>query len=500
MTQTFEACAPGVASELDNPDLQMLPYNQGFSRWLDNLSRRRHVAGPVEDFPPQEQDILGEQGILSLLVLPVWAQGRWLGFVGLDETKAARRWTKEEISFLQTASDMIGSFFEARNIREELRTGEEYMRSVVEGAIDIIYTLSPSTGAFEYVSPSWRALLGHDPDEVVGRSFQEFVHPDDLDKCRDFFEEVIRTGMSRTGFEFRVIHANRSTRFYTTNAATVLHGNGKASRFVGIARDITAQREFEQLKEDVDRILKHELKTPLNAILALPGAMALDDNLTAEQREDLLLVEESARRMLQTINLSADLYKLESGIYHYQPESVDLLEMLEHLLRNIKPLAARRSISLSLTLDNSPLQDGDSLFLPGEESLLNSVFFNLLVNAVEASPPGEAVDVDVETGDPVLVRVENQGGVPGEIRNRFFREIRHPRQEAGHGTGNLQRPAHGGGHGRNHFHVQRPWPHPCRSPTSRRTPGKPGRLEPCQSRRRTPRSRMILGRASGPFP
>jgi PAS domain-containing protein len=59
---------------------------------------------------------------------------------------------------------------------------EDPFRLLIENSHDIIYSLT-SSGVFTYVSPVWTELLGHPVSEVVGKSFQVFVHPDEVTAC-----------------------------------------------------------------------------------------------------------------------------------------------------------------------------------------------------------------------------------------------------------------------------------------------------------------------------
>ncbi|MFW5856295.1 MAG: response regulator [Planctomycetota bacterium] len=120
MRQTHEVCGPGATPEIDNPDLQHLPYRDGFARWRDVLSAGRPVYGRLEDLPPGEQAILAPQGIRSILVIPIRAGGRWHGFIGFDDTGAGRDWSPEDVQLLDAAAGVIGAFLGRCRARRRL--------------------------------------------------------------------------------------------------------------------------------------------------------------------------------------------------------------------------------------------------------------------------------------------------------------------------------------------------------------------------------------------
>jgi PAS domain S-box-containing protein len=119
--QIYEDCAPGVEPEIDNPTLKHLPYSNWFERWKSALEANKPIKGLVADFPEEEQRVLGPQGILSMLVLPLAVSGKWWGFIGFDETVKQREWHVDEVRLLKTASEIVGGYLERLAMEEALR-------------------------------------------------------------------------------------------------------------------------------------------------------------------------------------------------------------------------------------------------------------------------------------------------------------------------------------------------------------------------------------------
>jgi len=71
--------------------------------------------------------------------------------------------------------------------------------------------------------------------------------------------------------------------------------------------------EAARLREDVERMTRHDLKTPLNAIIGFPRIMMTDDNVSAKHLEYLKVIEKSGMMMLEMINLSLDMFRMERG-------------------------------------------------------------------------------------------------------------------------------------------------------------------------------------------
>ncbi|MEO5376167.1 MAG: hybrid sensor histidine kinase/response regulator [Magnetococcus sp. DMHC-6] len=175
-----------------------------------------------------------------------------------------------------------------------------------------------------------------------------------------------------------------------------------------------------QLREDVDRILHHDLKSPLNAIIGIPSLLMEELTLEESHQRYLRIIEESGYRMLEMINRSHDLYKMECGTYKLNKQPVDILIILKRIYSEFFNLIKKKSLYLDIFWNDSPVAPGDSFMVSGEELLCHSMLANLIKNALEASPVGQSVKVFLEDGDMDTLRIENMGEVPMEIRHTFF--------------------------------------------------------------------------------
>ncbi|MEI6262765.1 MAG: CHASE domain-containing protein [Deltaproteobacteria bacterium] len=133
----------------------------------------------------------------------------------------------------------------ADQLTMHLRESKEKYRLLVENSHDIIYTLT-ADGVFVFVSPAWTVLLGHPFNQVVGTSFQSFVHPDDIPGCMGFLQAVIETGQRQEGVEYRVQHTDGSWYWHTSSGVPFKDEAGAIIGFYGIARDITKHRRLEE--------------------------------------------------------------------------------------------------------------------------------------------------------------------------------------------------------------------------------------------------------------
>lgn len=202
-----------------------------------------------------------------------------------------------------------------------------------------------------------------------------------------------------------------------------------------LARQNDALKEAAKLREDVDHIMRHDLKAPLSGIIGLPPLIQDEGGLSENQAMFLRLIEENGLKMLSMINLSLDLFKMERGAYPLCPEPVDVAAVVRRLFTELATLAGYRKISCVLTLAGE-LDDGQaSCLISGERLLLYTMLANSVKNALEASPDGGVVSVDLRPGNPAVMTVVNRGVVPPDIRQTFFEKFATSGKVGGTGLG-----------------------------------------------------------------
>ena len=184
--------------------------------------------------------------------------------------------------------------------------------------------------------------------------------------------------------------------------------------------DISEQKKLAQLKEDVERIMRHDLKSPLTGIIGIPDLLLLDSNLTDAQKKLLEMIRESGFKMLNMINFSHDLYKMETGSYKLEPMVVNILPILKSITDELSSLMDAKRMRAEIFLGNAAPGPAAEFNLIGEGLLFYSLFANIVKNAIEASPYNEKITIRLQKNGKRMITVHNQGMIPLEIQPVFF--------------------------------------------------------------------------------
>jgi two-component system sensor histidine kinase/response regulator len=324
---------------------------------------------------------------------------------------------------------------ERKRIEAALRESEEQYRTAIENSNDGITIFQGKRHV--YMNQKYAEMHGYEsPDEIIGKSLEDLVHPDDFERVSDRARRRQSGELEGQRYEMMGLKKDGSPVPIEISVAPTMFRGKRAS--LAYMRDITerkrAEKELREAKEAAEKAniaksdflanMSHEIRTPMNAILGMTH-LALQTELTGEQEEFLDAVSMSANNLLNLINDILDFSKIEAGHMELDEIDFDLRFTMDHAAETLAIKAHEKGLELT-----SHIKPGVSEFLVGDPGRLGQILLNLGGNALKFTEAGEvAIACGVESQDEETVllhfTVSDTGiGVPEDKLDMIFESFK----------------------------------------------------------------------------
>jgi PAS domain S-box-containing protein len=334
-----------------------------------------------------------------------------------------------------------------RRVETKLMETQEMLRAAIASTTDGVVVVN-ANGDFIIMNDAAAAYHRFPSLDVCPRKLSEYrallevytedgklVPPDERVVSRALRGEVVANEV------FQLRRRDTGERWFGSYSFSPMFGpEGSIIGGVFVVRDVTEAKRREEQRAEVERIIRHDIKSPLNGLYGL-AQLAFDSVQDPELREQLPKVVRNVRNVITLVDSQEKILRMERGDYQVKAEAFSCAEVLASVEQTLQVLLEGKDVRLTV-------QSGtESIF--GEESLVECMLCNLIKNAVEAAPNGSAVTVDRTRGDGWdRLTIHNLGVVPKEIREHFFEKYSTSGKVSGLGFGTysawLIANAHGG--------------------------------------------------------
>lgn len=319
---------------------------------------------------------------------------------------------------------------EAEAAVRRVRESEARYRVLADNAMDVI-ALYGLDGVFRYLSPSVETLIGYRPEDMIGRLFVDFIHPDDLTRVRRAFADL-RRGRPEAPERVpcRVIRKDGSSVWIEARPRVVRGPNGRPVEFQDVMRDISQTKALEEAlilareeaeagalaKAEFLANMSHELRTPLTAVIGFSGLLKMSKALGPTEQRYVDRIATASEALLSIVNDVLDFSKLDADAVELEPQAFDPVELVRGCADILEATCIEKGLRLVVELDPAlpPL-------LMGDEGRLRQVLLNFLSNAVKFTPHGGITLALKVQGDQLRAEVTDTGiGVPADTIDRLF--------------------------------------------------------------------------------
>jgi two-component system, sensor histidine kinase and response regulator len=314
---------------------------------------------------------------------------------------------------------------------QESREGQARLEALVKSIDELVFEFD-ADNKYKNVWTNDETLLLRPKADLIGQPVTAFLEEEITRPFPPIFQRVLRTGRGES-VEYHVPFPSGERWFL--GRVTAIPTAGDAPKTVCMtARDITDRKRAEEdlrsardaaeaasrAKSEFVANMSHEIRTPMNGIIGMTE-LALDTELSADQREYMELVKFSADSLLALLNDILDFSKIEAGKMDLDPVEFAVQENLDEALKLMRFRARQKALAFEWRIapDVPPILIGDPV-------RLRQVLTNLVGNAIKFTERG-GIDVDIGCGHregqslEVEFRVRDTGiGIPFEKQALIF--------------------------------------------------------------------------------
>ena len=272
----------------------VLQHEAGYWRAIERISVMEGVSGravstrkPIllEDVRTDPSSIETIEGITSEICVPLFGGDEVIGLLKVESTNGVRL-NQDDLGLMVALGEHVSVAVSRAQLYTRVRRSEERFRAMTQNSSDLV-TLLTATGTIRYQSPSAERILGYHPEELIGQSVFDYVHPDDLARVEMAFAEGLKDPKRRPQAEYRFRHKDGSWRWLESVGSNLL-GDPGVGDYVVNSRNVTERKEaVKALREAEERY--RTLVEQIPAVTYIDPADGSDTSLyTSPQIEKML--------------------------------------------------------------------------------------------------------------------------------------------------------------------------------------------------------------------
>jgi len=335
-------------------------------------------------------------------------------------------------------NEIFGIIFSAMDITDRMNTLKE-LKNTVEVYSDLIKATPDAVAiiredfSIEYISPAALEILNiKNPLSAINQCILDWFEEKEIENIKSSVKEIIKNKIHTKGNVYRMKKEDGSLFFGEFNSSPIEDLNGNVNSFITTFRDITERKmaeeklkkyseELKELNASKDKffsIVAHDLRNPLQGLLGF-SSLLIDNfsDLTYEEiKEYVGFINQSAKKMHNLTNNLLQWSRIKTGNIEFIPENLNLSNNIKSNIELLKPGSIKKSIEINFDTD-------DHCMVFADRNMLDSIFQNLLTNAIKFSYPNSSINISIERDIPgyLQVSIKDYGiGIKKENFDKLF--------------------------------------------------------------------------------
>ena len=283
-----------------------------------------------------------------------------------------------------------------KETEKKLLESEKRYRSISENSFDMICLLG-TDGSYKYCNESYMDILGFSKEEVMEFKPFSLAHPEDLEFTVNSFRSAILEKRKDATITIRLRCKDGSYKWVEHRGKAIKNENNEPNHILINAQDVTARKNYEEMllnakeaaesankaKSDFLSNMSHELRTPLCGIIGFTDLLKTETKLDETQEEFVKMLKISAKTLLELVNDTLDLSRIEAGKLELQKQKTDLKALFNEVFKTFEPLAKEKGVEALLILPETLPET-----VTTDPLRFKQVLINLTGNAVKFTEKG----------------------------------------------------------------------------------------------------------------
>jgi PAS domain S-box-containing protein len=253
-------------------------------------------------------------------------------------------------------------------------------------------------------------------NEVQGKFLLEHINNKDMisalnDKHKQSNKPILQ--------EVVIPGENGASHIYQLTSSLVGNKMGKIIGVITILRDMTHEKQIEELREGFLRTVSHELRTPLTSVIGFIELVKSGEEITKDQKGYLETALNEASNLRKLIDDLLDLSQIKAGKMKMQCEEVAIKSLIDNVIHSLSPIAKGKGLQLTSSFKK------EEITIYADPTKLRRIFINLISNAIKFTEKGTIAISVKNKKNHVSFSVKDTGiGLREEEKDVIFEKFR----------------------------------------------------------------------------